>query len=674
MKALTRLMCRSVVLRLTVLVAALSIGFAANLAQAQSTPDSNEPHNPAAPTINPGMGPPAMVQPPMPGMGSSGGGMMGGMMGRPPPKQFYPTLMELPASTPEIRSRVAAEALARINAGNAILTQAQSEFRAALIAGDPAAMWRATVRQRDGLVQIESGSAALQALADGKPPRQIALVWFRDQLSLTPALIEPVSADASVGPFGLTWFHLVSMVAVALFATTLVAFNFAQRRRSQALVSRLTGGAPAAGPGSAPASQKPADKAPPSGTPLDQSKPPGSPKADVSPPPAAGAKTQLPPLTAKSKTWSGKLRVAAIYRETPHVKTFRLVEPAGELIPFTFSPGQFLTFSTKIDDKMVRRSYSIASPPTRVSYVEITVKREEDGLYSDYLHDTVGVGDLLAVTGPAGVFKFDGEGAKSVVLIAGGVGITPLMCITRYLTDLTWPGEIFLLSAARSIEELIFEEELEYLQKRCPNLHVTATVETRAEGSKWAGLDGKLTKSVLAEAVPGIAERRIHLCGPPRMIDALRAILAELDVPKDHIKTEAFGPAVGAVPAPNTPDVPKGPPPPVVAALKDVDQEAPATPSADGAAPGPASAVVKFAKSNKDAPLPPDKSVLETAESIDVPIDYQCRVGTCGICKIRLLEGKVTMEVEDALTPEDKTAGIILACQAKSLANISVDA
>ncbi|MDU3133384.1 MAG: 2Fe-2S iron-sulfur cluster binding domain-containing protein, partial [Bradyrhizobium sp.] len=89
---------------------------------------------------------------------------------------------------------------------------------------------------------------------------------------------------------------------------------------------------------------------------------------------------------------------------------------------------------------------------------------------------------------------------------------------------------------------------------------------------------------------------------------------------------------------------------------------------------GPATASLRFAKSDKVVPLPPDKSVLEIAESIGVPIDYSCRVGVCGVCKTKLLEGNVTMEVEEALTPEDKANGIILACQAKSIGNLVVEA
>ncbi|WP_291628142.1 2Fe-2S iron-sulfur cluster binding domain-containing protein, partial [Bradyrhizobium sp.] len=89
---------------------------------------------------------------------------------------------------------------------------------------------------------------------------------------------------------------------------------------------------------------------------------------------------------------------------------------------------------------------------------------------------------------------------------------------------------------------------------------------------------------------------------------------------------------------------------------------------------GPATTTIRFAKSEKLVPLPPDKTVLEVAESVGVPIDYSCRIGICGTCKTKLLEGKVTMEVEEALTPDDKAQNIVLACQAKSVGNLVVEA
>jgi ferredoxin len=175
------------------------------------------------------------------------------------------------------------------------------------------------------------------------------------------------------------------------------------------------------------------------------------------------------------------------------------------------------------------------------------------------------------------------------------------------------------------------------------------------------GSEGQITADFLRRAIPDLAKLRVHLCGPPGMMEALRKTLGELGVPPAQIKTEAFGPARGAVPPPGTTVMAAR-----VADGGDVREGA--------AAIGPATASVRFVRSNKAAPLPPDKSVLEIAESIGVPIDYSCRAGICGVCKTHLLEGDVTMEVQDALTEDDKAKGIILACQAKSIGNLVVEA
>lgn len=575
--------------------------------------------------------------------------MMGSMMGVPPKKQLYPQLMELPAMTPEARANIEVDARDRINAGNAALVQAYDDYHRAMMSNDTAAMSAAASRQRTALAELESGTAGLRALAEGQAPRQVALTWFRYQMNLAPAEMSP---EGTVGPFGLSWFHFISMMVIALFALTMVAFAASRRHRSIALVNRLTSATPA--PALRPVGQ-------PTSAP-----PPALPKtAEVTSSPRIA-----PP---KSSTWRGVMRVTAIHRETPHVKTFRLAASDDARIPFTFVPGQFLTFSATVDGKILRRSYSIASPPTRTSYVEITVKREDDGEVSRYLHDRVSVGDTLEVRGPSGAFTFDGGNADSIVLIAGGVGITPMMCVIRYLTDTTWPGEIFLVCAIRSPDEFIFREELEYLQRRWPKLHVAAAVAVRPEGTAWMGLEGHLSKDAIVHAVPGIEKRRIHLCGPPPMMDAIRRVLAELGVPPDQIKTEAFGPAMGLVPPPR-PSPPPSPPASVTQLLRRVEGDtAPAGRPPEGGV-GPATATLSFARSGKAASLPPDKTVLEVAEKIGVPIDYSCRVGTCGFCKTKLLAGQVTMEVQDALTEEDKASGIILACQARSLGNVTVDA
>jgi ferredoxin-NADP reductase len=352
-----------------------------------------------------------------------------------------------------------------------------------------------------------------------------------------------------------------------------------------------------------------------------------------------------PPAPPRAGPWSGLLRVARIFEETPDVKTFRFTPPKGGRLPFSYLPGQFLSLTVRQDDKPVRRSYTIASSPSQRDYVEITVKRVEQGVVSGYLHDRVKEGDRLEVSVPFGSFTFTGKEADSIVLIGGGVGITPLMTVIRYLTDHGWPRDIFLLYSCRTSRDFIFREELEYLQRRYANLHVVASM-TRAKGTEWMGPTGRLTKELIAQNVPNIASRRVHLCGPPPMMEAMEGILGELGVPKEQVKIESFTLARGK-PEPE----------------RQVLETKP-----------PTAATVAFAKSGKSAPLPPDRTVLEVAESIGVEIPSICRVGVCGACKTRLLSGSVTMAVQDALTPEDKAKGIILACQAKSTVPISVEA
>lgn len=643
----------------------LAFALTAMLHAIAQIPDGHAEHHPTAPVAPPS---PSQSAPPLsPNIGNPPAapmvpadlmGMMREMMGIRAPKEFYPTLMSLPALAPEHRQTIEAQARAWISIGIDEIASAESDIRHAMAARDAASAEQAAQRLRQALNQVSSGTAVLQALTAGKHPQQIAQDWFKEQLNLTTG----APAQPREAPFDLSWFHLITMSLLTAFAGGMLAIYFFRMRRANALVSRLT---------STPEPRIPHVVAPLQST--TAASVPAQRNGLTTPAPSvpqANTYNLAPPTVstpARGGLWKGQLRVASIFRETPLVKTFRLRDPQGRPIPFTFSPGQFLTFSAEIDRKRVRRSYTIASSAAQTAYVECTIKREVGGVFSDYMHDKVIEGDLVEVTGPSGVFTFRGTEADSLVLIGGGVGITPLMAVIRYLADISWPREIFLVYGARSTEEFIFREELEYRQRRIRNLHVAATMR-RSAGTAWMGAEGPITKEFLTQSVPDIAKRHIHLCGPPGMMEAMKKILAELGLPATQVMTEAFGPAMGAVPPPGFTEVTAIEPPAGLAA------DAVPEPSITSAHRlGPASATIRFSRSNKDVPLPPDKTVLEVAESAGVPIDYQCRVGTCGVCKVQLLEGKVSMEVEEALTPEDKAQNIILACQAKSIGNLVVE-
>jgi ferredoxin-NADP reductase len=630
-------------IRLGVIVAWTGLLLAAP-ARGQVSPEEHKKHHPAA--GQPGnLGGPmgaASVVGGMAGMGPMGalGAMCG--MGAPAAKELYPSLMSLPELTPEKRAEVQRQAHERMQAGTALMSQGLDRLAKAAPANDYAAMQEATAQVREGLSLFDSGLAAHRALAEGKAPRDLALQWFKREMNLSAP---PTGPEAPAGPFGLSWFHFFVMVVLVGFAVVMVWMYFHKMRRASELLARLTSGAPVVGATAGGAAVAPgATVVPP---------PAVAPPPDGSPAPLAVAGTGAGPATVvptipappRAGPWSGLLRVARIFEETPDVKTFRFTPPEGGPLPFSYLPGQFLSLTVRQDDKPVRRSYTIASSPTQRDYVEITVKRVEQGVVSGYLHDQLKEGDRLEVSAPFGSFTFTGREADSIVLIGGGVGITPLMTAVRYLTDHGWPQDIFLLYSCRTSRDFIFREELEYLQRRYANLHVVASM-TRAAGTEWMGPTGRLTKELIAQNVPNIVARRVHLCGPPPMMEVVQGMLAELGVPKAQVKTESFTLA-------------RGKPEPERQAL----ETKPAV-----------TATVTFAKSRKSAPLPPDRTVLEVAEGIGVEIPNICRVGVCGACKTKLLSGSVTMAVQDALTPEDKAKGLVLACQAKSTVPISVEA
>jgi ferredoxin-NADP reductase/DMSO/TMAO reductase YedYZ heme-binding membrane subunit len=363
-----------------------------------------------------------------------------------------------------------------------------------------------------------------------------------------------------------------------------------------------------------------------------------------------------PPAAAptRSKSWAGQLRVVQVFDETPEVRTFRLASATGPRLPFDFLPGQYLNATLEIHGQKVRRSYTIVSSPTRVGYCELTVKREERGLASRHLHDAVQPGYLLDVRAPAGRFTFTGTEADSIVLIAGGVGITPLMSKIRFLTDISWPGDIYLVFSVKTERDIIFRDELEVLKRRHPNLHVIVTL-TRDDGTGWSGERGRISSALLARAIPNIAARPVHICGPTEMTDPTRQMLRDLGVPEESIQVESFAsPSRAAANGQAAPVATIGTP----VASSDYDGEA----------------TVTFARSGKSAPVPADQTVLEAAEALGVAINYDCRSGICGQCKVKLIAGHVVMDAEDALDQADRANDVILSCQARCLDDVTVEA
>jgi hypothetical protein len=155
------------------------------------------------------------------------------------------------------------------------------------------------------------------------------------------------------------------------------------------------------------------------------------------------------------------LKLASITQQTSGAKTLRFVVPEGRTL--NSRPGQFLTFSFLFDGKKVVRSYSICSSAARSGYIEITPKRIQNGCASVFLNDRAAVGMTVEATGPFGQFCLDERKHRSVVLLAAGSGITPMMAMLRYIDDLCLDTTATLLYCVRTNTDIIFERELEQL-------------------------------------------------------------------------------------------------------------------------------------------------------------------------------------------------------------------
>ena len=229
----------------------------------------------------------------------------------------------------------------------------------------------------------------------------------------------------------------------------------------------------------------------------------------------------------------GNCELSRCSTRRPRSARFASRRPTEPRLPFDFLPGQYLNLTLAISTagKSAGRTRS-RRPRAGSSYCELTVKREDRGLASRHLHDAVLAGDLLDVLAPAGRFTFTGTEAGSIVLIAGGVGITPLMAKIRYLTDVSWPGRSTSCSPSRPSGTSSSATSSNALHRRHPNLHVTVTL-TREDGADWSGERGRITPRCWHGSSRRSPRRRVHICGPDRDDRPDPQMLRELGVPED---------------------------------------------------------------------------------------------------------------------------------------------
>jgi ferredoxin-NADP reductase len=330
--------------------------------------------------------------------------------------------------------------------------------------------------------------------------------------------------------------------------------------------------------------------------------------------------------------------LARITRQTPDAKTLRFT--LAENCQVAPKPGQFLTFAFLFDGKKVVRSYSICSSPAATRYIEITPKRTEKGCVSVFLNDRAAVGMTVEASGPFGQFCFDPARHRQIVLIAGGSGITPIMAMLRYIDDLCLPTTVTLLYSVRTNNDVIFRSELEELQTRLNDFEYHLLLSQPP--ADWSGPKGRLNREFAESVIKEPAANYFFLCGPGPFMDAARQILATMGVAPERIIQESFG----------SPAAPANPESPGIAAL---------------------SSTVEFVRSRKTHSLNQGQTLLQAAEQCGVSIPSGCRQGQCGTCKIKLLDGTVSMDAEEGLPRELKEQGYVLTCVGHAKGPVKLD-
>jgi ferredoxin-NADP reductase len=197
---------------------------------------------------------------------------------------------------------------------------------------------------------------------------------------------------------------------------------------------------------------------------------------------------------------------------------------------------------TAEDGYQAQRSYSIASPPEDDGDVALTVERLDDGEVSPYLVDEMAPGDMCELRGPiGGWFVWDIADGGPLLLVGGGSGVVPLMSMLRHRAALRSDVPARLLLSARSIEDLLYADELRTLDDGDDALDVTLTL-TRTAPSDWTGYQRRVDRAMLEDVAFTADDRpRAYVCGPTPFVESVAASLVDLGHDPGLIKTERFG-------------------------------------------------------------------------------------------------------------------------------------
>ena len=354
--------------------------------------------------------------------------------------------------------------------------------------------------------------------------------------------------------------------------------------------------------------------------------------------------------------WNGfrKFKIISKVKETDDITSFYLSPHDGRELP-GFLPGQFLTFQIPVPNQAqpVIRCYSLSDSPFHSDRYRVSIKRvpaprdnpsAPPGLISTHFHDVLNENDIVDVKAPSGHFSMSMTKSSPVVLLAGGVGITPLLSMLNAITEMASQREVWFFLGVRNKKEHVMKEHLEMVARENENVRLNVFYSAPAETdvlNEDYHIKGRVNVENIKVILPS-SNFDFYICAPPPMVKDLRKDLADWGVPKKNIHFEAFGPAT-------------------VKGCK-----------ADTGKGDSAKIDIQFEKSGKTLTWDSKAaSLLDFAEANGVPIDSGCRAGNCGTCLTAIKSGKVELVGEPGSKPEE---GSCLACISVPKENLTLDA
>ncbi|MCE2570621.1 hybrid-cluster NAD(P)-dependent oxidoreductase [Motilimonas eburnea] len=320
------------------------------------------------------------------------------------------------------------------------------------------------------------------------------------------------------------------------------------------------------------------------------------------------------------------LTCVAVIEESHDVKTFRF--SCTHIPKFSYLAGQYINIEVNIDNKPYKRTYTLSSTPTRPDLISITVKKLPQGKVSSWLHEQLEIGQSLVAHAPAGSFHLQKAPSEApLLMISAGVGVTPMLSMLRYISDLEPSRDVVFIHAAKTQADLLCRQELSFFQSLLPNLSLhyfisREQVQTPALNPEVQA--GHINQGVF-ELVKDLTKCTAFVCGPVGFMAQMKQYLLAAGLPSSQYHDESFG-------------------------------------QKDGFGGNKKQLNILFDSWDTYVEGDNQLTLLEQAEQAGLSLPFSCRGGMCGACKVQLQSGEVRMLSDAALTPDERDAGVVLAC------------